>query len=235
MGPISAGAMNVVAAKGQRVLLPAGAFNRLYVLASAVGGDVPATFAIERRAGAPVRTAVTVQEWTGAIGQWYNRLRDDRMLREVVLPKFDEDQSWTLPGIESQMLATWVPVPQPPVPPGQKAPPENLWVAMGSPKGLDQIRPGFAKRDEIAWVATHRHGPQGNEPYVFGYVFKYAIDLPEGATALVLPADSRVRIFAAAVTGEPAGTVNPAGLLYAPDLGPGPAPLAAARVQGVMK
>lgn len=150
------------------------------------------------------------------------------MLREVVAPKFDEDQSWTLPGIEAQMLVTWVPVPKPPVPPGQKAPPENLWVPMGSPKGLDQIRAGFAKRDEIAWVATHRHSPQGNEPYVFGYIFRYAIDLPEGATAFVLPTDARVRIFAATVAAEPGGTAKAAGVFYAPDLGPAPAPRAPA-------
>ncbi len=227
-GPTAADDLNVVAAQGQRVALPAGTFNRLYLLASAVGGDVPATFTIERRGGAPLRAAFTIQDWTGAIGQWNNRLRDDRMLREVVAPKFDEDQSWTLPGIEAQMLVTWVPVPKPPVPPGQKAPPENLWVPMGSPKGLDQIRAGFAKRDEIAWVATHRHSPQGNEPYVFGYIFRYAIDLPEGATAFVLPTDARVRIFAATVAAEPGGTAKAAGVFYAPDLGPAPAPRAPA-------
>ena len=34
------------------------------------------------------------------------------------------------------------------------------------------IKPGFIKRDNIAWFASHRH-LQGNESYQFCYIFKY--------------------------------------------------------------
>ena len=33
----------------------------------------------------------------------------------------------------------------------------------GAVSGIDQIRPGFVKRDEIAWIGTHRHAPEGNQ------------------------------------------------------------------------
>src|SRR5205814_2988911 len=43
----------------------------------------------------------------------------------------------------------------------------------------------------------HRHHPTlGNEPYRFSYLFKYAIDLPVGATSMTLPNNDRVKIFA---------------------------------------
>jgi len=46
--------------------------------------------------------------------------------------------------------------------------------------GFERIRPGFIKRDEIAWVATHRHGRETMQPYLLGYVFGYALDVPPG-------------------------------------------------------
>jgi hypothetical protein len=64
-----------------------------------------------------------------------------------------------------------------------------------------------------------RHSPLGNEIYLFGYVFKYAIDLPAGATAIVLPPNDRIRIFAMTAANEPAPPVRPASVFYAPELG----------------
>jgi alpha-mannosidase len=204
-GPTGAGAPNVVAAKGQRIALPAGTYNRVYILAAAVGGDARTDLTIERHGGAPARTTFGVQEWTGAIGQWDSRLRDDRMMRERFVPEITKDQSWPLAMIEAQTVTKWqagAPVPV---------------------QGLGQIRPGFVKRDEVAWVATHRHAPQGNEIYIYGYVFKYGVDLPKGAAAIVLPDDERIRVFAMTLADEPAPGTWAAELLYAPDLRGAPA------------
>ena len=59
---------NAVVARGQTVSLPAGPFTRLYVLAASADGDQKATFRVGDK---PV--ALTIQDWTGYIGQWDNR------------------------------------------------------------------------------------------------------------------------------------------------------------------
>jgi alpha-mannosidase len=63
-------------------------------------------------------------------------------------------------------------------------------------EGLEKLRPAFIKRDEVAWVGTHRHAPEGNEPYIFTNLFKYRLDIPTGATTLTLPLNRRIRIIA---------------------------------------
>ena len=35
-----------------------------------------------------------------------------------------------------------------------------------------------------SYVGTHRHSGEGDQPYEFTYMFKFAIDLPERATAV---------------------------------------------------
>jgi alpha-mannosidase len=59
--------MNAVTARGQALDLPAGSWNRVYLLAAAIG-DQTGTF---RAADAAVE--LTIQDWTGYIGQWDNR------------------------------------------------------------------------------------------------------------------------------------------------------------------
>ncbi|HEY3380678.1 MAG TPA: glycoside hydrolase family 38 C-terminal domain-containing protein [Vicinamibacterales bacterium] len=228
LGPTAPGAPNTVATKGQKISLPAGSYNRLYLVASAVDGDAKGTVTIERKGGSPVRVPLSVQDWAGAIGQWDSRLRDDRMLREVFVPSISDDQSWPLATIESQMLAKFLPPARPADKPGAPAggAPGAPTAAPGKVVGLERIRPGYVKRDDVAWVATHRHTPDGNEPYIFGYLFAYAIDLPAGATAVVLPENTRIRIFAASVASDPAPGTRPAGPLYAQDLA-SPVPAAA--------
>lgn len=68
-GPSGAGAKNALACKGQKINLPKGKFNRLYVLAAAAGGDVKGAFKIDGKA-----SAINVSEWTGYVGQWDNRI-----------------------------------------------------------------------------------------------------------------------------------------------------------------
>jgi alpha-mannosidase len=69
LGPSKTGALNAVVAKGQTVALPAGKFNRVYVLAAAADGDQKATFQVGGKA-----FDVTVQNWGGFIGQWDDRI-----------------------------------------------------------------------------------------------------------------------------------------------------------------
>jgi alpha-mannosidase len=181
------------------VALPAGSYNRVYVLASAVGGDVPATFTFERKGAAPQPVTVRVQEWEGAIGQWDSRLTDDRLLRAKFVPPSLDDQTWPLATINEQIVT-------------------RFDQATRTVTGLDRIAPGFVKRAEVALVATHRHATDGNQPYVLSYVFAYALDVPKGATAIRLPANDRVRILAMTAADETAPKLSPAATLYAADL-----------------
>ena len=107
-------------------------------------------------------------------------------------------QSWTAEAIDQDLVVKYDP-------------------ATGVVKGIEQIRRGFVKRDEIAWVGTHRHNPKGNQPYIASYIFSYAIDLSSGAREVRLPNDPRIRIVAMTVVREPS-RLWPATALYAADL-----------------
>jgi alpha-mannosidase len=69
IGPRADGQLNTVACHGQTLALPSGDYNRVYLLAAAVQGDTTGTFTV---AGQPVRLAI--QDWSGYIGQWDNRV-----------------------------------------------------------------------------------------------------------------------------------------------------------------
>ena len=69
-------------------------------------------------------------------------------------------QTWTADAIDQDLVVQYDPT-------------------SGVLQGIDQIRRGFVKRDEIAWVGTHRHGRDGNQPHIASYIFAYAIDSPE--------------------------------------------------------
>jgi alpha-mannosidase len=64
----STGVPNAVVAKGQIIALPAGNFNRIYLLAASANGDQKATFEIANK-----KLDLTIQDWGGFIGQWDDR------------------------------------------------------------------------------------------------------------------------------------------------------------------
>ncbi|PYS44799.1 MAG: alpha-mannosidase [Acidobacteria bacterium] len=175
-----AGKPNAVVAHGQTIALPAGNYNRVYLLAAAANGDQKATFRFGEKA-----LELTIQEWTGFIGQW-----DDRIWK-----------------------ATEEPIPQrqgaPAPPPG--TPPRTRTNPYGEMIGL---RPGFIKRADIAWFSSQRRAADGGaEPYAYSYLFAYAIDLPAGARTIVLPDNDRIRLLALTVANEP-WVLTPASPLY---------------------
>jgi len=196
-GSSAPGALNVLVPKGQQLALPRGSYNRLYMLAAAVGGDVATTFTVAGAAG-PKPVRLIVREWEGPVGQWDSVLKDTHLFREVYVPPMNR-QAWKDEAVQAGLVVDEDP-------------------ATGRLIGVDQIRRGFVKRDEIAWVGTHRHAPSGNQPYILSYVFAYGIDLPAGASEVRLPSDNRLRILAMTAVREPQ-RVRPAGALYASDLG----------------
>ncbi|MGH9967452.1 MAG: alpha-mannosidase [Pyrinomonadaceae bacterium] len=194
-GQSGPGAMNVLVPRGQTISIPKGSYNRLYVLAAAVGGDALTRFTISGRQ--PKVVPITIREWQGPVGQWFSTLKEPRLLREEFVPSM-RGQTWTQGAIQADLVTEFDP-------------------ATGALSGIEEIRPAFVKRDEIAWVGTHRHAPEGNQIYIQSYVFAYAIDLPAGATEFRLPQDERVRILAVTAAREPQ-RLWPAVALYAPDL-----------------
>jgi alpha-mannosidase len=65
------------------------------------------------------------------------------------------------------------------------------------------LRPGYIKRADLAWYASHHHTPDGlNEPYEYSYLFVYPITLPAGARTLTLPDDPDIRILAISAAQE---------------------------------
>ncbi|HMG72256.1 MAG TPA: glycoside hydrolase family 38 C-terminal domain-containing protein [Pyrinomonadaceae bacterium] len=181
LAPADIGKANAVVAHGQTITLPPGKYNRVYLLAAAVNGDQKATF----RAGEK-SFDLTIQDWTGFIGQW-----DDRIW------KVTEEQIAQRPGA--------------PAPPAGALPPRTRTNVYGEMLGL---RPGFIKRADVAWFASHRNAADGSaEAYAYSYLFAYVINLPAGARTLVLPDNDRIRILAITVADEPA-TIRPAQPLY---------------------
>lgn len=61
---------------------------------------------------------------------------------------------------------------------------------------------GYLKPAEIAYIGTHRHAPDEDRPYEFTYLFKFGLDIPKGATSVVLPTNEKIILFAATVLRE---------------------------------
>jgi alpha-mannosidase len=71
LGPASGA--NAMVAKGQNIDLPAGTFNRVYILAASADGDQQTTFRVGSKSA-----ELNVEDWGGLIGQW-----DYRVWRET--------------------------------------------------------------------------------------------------------------------------------------------------------
>ncbi len=196
LAPGGAAAPDAVVARGQTLRLPAGRFDRVYVLAASAGGDRKALF----RVGAE-GVERTIEDWGGYLGQW-----DRRLWKDVDLPLPPE----SVPGQSRLAARQWARVREY----------EKLHGPIRVP-GFAGLAPGYIKRSPVAWFASHRHTAEGrNEPYAYAYLFAQEIELPPGATTLTLPDDDRIRILAATAVQEPT-SARPAQPLY-DDLGEAP-------------
>ena len=76
--------------------------------------------------------------------------------------------------------------------------------------GIEQQFQGFVRDAEIAWVGTHRHSRNGNEPYTFTYMYRLAIPLQADDDCVVLPRERNLVIFAASLSEAEAEQTTPA-------------------------
>lgn len=192
------GKPDAVVARGQTIQLPAGNFNKVYLLTASAEGDQQAVFHAGTRSA-----QFTIQNWGGFIGQWDTRLWKaapetvpvGNPAHQVPLRK-----DWAV----SANHATW-----------------NDITYRGSPDWSPRypddylgLTRGFIKPATLAWYASHHHTPAGlNEPYAYSYLFAYSMDLPSHATTFVLPKNDRIRILAISVARENP-EVKPAQPLY---------------------
>ena len=68
LAPAKTGNPNALVPKGQTIHLPAGLYNRVYILAASAENDQKATFKINN-----TRVDMNIQNWGGFIGQWDDR------------------------------------------------------------------------------------------------------------------------------------------------------------------
>ena len=159
--------------------------RKLYVLASSAGGDQNVEFHVGSETA-----NVTIQDWSGFIGQW-------------------DDRQWKQTEVRLQ-----------PRTPPSDIPPDIAALLQRSRTRSDPygemvgITPGFIKRAPLAWFASHRHTPGGaNEAYTYSYLFAYTIHVLPHARTLTLPNNDNVRILAITGSNEGSGVI-PAQTLY---------------------
>jgi alpha-mannosidase len=182
LAPAKTDSPNAVVAKGQTIDLPAGHFNRVYILAASADGDQKAAFKIGSE---PV--ALNIEDWGGFIGQWDTRIW-----------KNEPERNWAVSAYHQ---------PWPPEHPQQGWSPRY-------PEDYVGLQPGYIKRADLAWYASHHHTPDGlNEPYQYSYLFVYAVDLPANTKTLTLPDNGNVKVLAVSVA-EQNPELHPVEALY---------------------
>ena len=176
LAPAKTGVPNAVTAKGQSIALPAGHYNRVYLLAAAAGEDQDAIFQIGN-----VKADLKIQDWTGFVGQWDTRLW-----------KNDHERDWAI----SANHAAW--------PPADLQQREQRPASPRYPDDYVGLQPGYIKPAALAWYVSHQHTIEGlNQPYQYSYLFAYPIEIAkEGAKTLKLPNNEKIRILAISVADE---------------------------------
>ncbi|HLW98886.1 MAG TPA: glycoside hydrolase family 38 C-terminal domain-containing protein [Candidatus Acidoferrales bacterium] len=168
LAPAGTGKPDAVTAHGQTINLPEGKFNRLYILAAAIR-DQKSTFIIGDK---PVD--LTIQDWTGFIGQWDNR------------------------GWESRQEPIQRPADAPPLPAGA---PTMRTVTVFSGQITPGF---IKRADVAWFSSHRHDSGGANEAYAYCYLYAYVLDIPAGAKTLTLPDNERIRILAITVSNEPA-------------------------------
>lgn len=169
------GSPNAVIAKGQLINLPAGQYNRIYILAASSEGDRRAEFKLGGQA-----VNLNIEDWGGFIGQWDTRLW-----------KPSPQRDWAI----SANHAVW--------PPADEQQREARPISPRYPEDYVGLQSGYIKPATLAWYASHHHTADGlNQPYQYSYLFAYSMDLPKEAKSLTLPNNEKIRILAVSVAEE---------------------------------
>jgi alpha-mannosidase len=169
------GVPNAVVAKGQTIALPAGRFNRIYVLAAATGGDQAGSFLVGTK-----KVELNIQDWSGFVGQWDTRIWN-----------IPAERDWAI----SANHAAWPPV--------DEAEREQRPIIPRYPEDYVGLKAGYVKTASLAWYASHHHTASGlNQPYEYSYLFAYPIEVGGDAKSITLPSNDKIRILAISTAEE---------------------------------
>nr|MBE6191067.1 alpha-mannosidase [Rikenellaceae bacterium] len=87
-----------------------------------------------------------------------------------------------------------------------------LWKGFYGQWGWSEYSESSLTKEVIAHVGTHRHrSGEGNMPYEFSYLYHITLEVPEGARELILPDQAEATIFAATLSKQVIGAVEPLG------------------------
>src|SRR5579859_4243203 len=193
LAPAGRSRLNAVTARGQRIELPVGKYNRLYLLAASYNGDQKAVFRVGTR---PVQ--LTIEDWGGFIGQWDDRTWNEKKMEQPVPPE-PAPNDMSPRARRARFIRAYV---------------QEHGPVLRTEMEYTGLNPGYIKRAPVAWFASHNHNADGsNEPYSYSYLFAYAVDLQPGAMTLTLPDNPRIRILAI-TAAEEAPAVHPVHPLY---------------------
>jgi alpha-mannosidase len=187
LAPATVGKLNAVTPDGQTIHLPEGNYDRIYLLAASYGGDQHATFQI-----GSTSVPLTIQDWSGYIGQWDNRQWKTIPVPPPATPAAGDNSKDAQRALRTlAFIKTHGPIMKP---------------------SFVGLTPGFIKRAPVAWYASHLHSTDGsNAIYNYSYLYAYTVDVPAGAKTLTLPTNDRIRILAitAAAAGEKTQPAQP--------------------------
>ncbi len=84
-GPTDDGKLNVLSCEAQEITLHEGKFNRVYLLAASVDGDIDSEFKVDKK-----KISVTIPDYNQFIGQWDNRLTSGQFVHEpeLIVPAY---------------------------------------------------------------------------------------------------------------------------------------------------
>ncbi|MFH1936532.1 MAG: glycoside hydrolase family 38 C-terminal domain-containing protein, partial [Bacteroidota bacterium] len=88
---------------------------------------------------------------------------------------------------------------------------KRIWDQHGQ---VSRVDPGYIKRDEVAWFATHLHNDSVNIPYRYACLYKYGLDVDPSTSSVQLPENPSVKIFAMTLADNPFDDIQPVQPLY---------------------
>ena len=185
LAPSATGKPNALVPRGQTLDLPSWA-NKVWILAASSDADQQAVFHLGQKA-----IPLTIQSWSGFIGQWDTRVWNPPP--DTIRKDWAVSANHAVWDLNNQGSKDWSP---------------------RYPEDYLGLRPGYIKRADVAWFASHHHTAAGlNQPYEYSYLFAYSIPLDPANRKLTLPSNDKIRILAISVSKD-APEVTPAQPLY---------------------
>jgi alpha-mannosidase len=172
LAPAKTDVPDAIVARGQKIDLPSGTYNRIYLLAASAEGDQRASFRVGAQA-----TELTIQSWKGFVGQW-----DTRVWKGESPGDWAFSANHTVAPNQARERQSGQP----------KYPDDHIGLVAG------YIKPASL----AWYASHHHTVDGLNQPYQYSYLFAYSLPVPAGARTLTLPVNDKIRLLAVSVAEE---------------------------------